>query len=204
VSPVAALYVDPNGIYAGLPDVELWGEGNDARTYAGPYPVVAHPPCARWCQLAPLVQAMYGYKIGDDEGCFEAALKSVREWGGVLEHRPTRGRGGSTGSRILGVEAGSSRSPIRAGSPRFRRSPTGIPPGRGRGSTTSARSLPALDWSEPEALTSVSDFGPGNTRRRGDDWEPGVQYAEASATPLAFRDVLLELARASRVQKAAA
>lgn len=51
---VAALYVDPKGVYAGLPDVEVWDEARDARTYAGPWPVVAHPP------LRALVPARFG------------------------------------------------------------------------------------------------------------------------------------------------
>ena len=58
---VAALYVDPRGIYAGMPDVELWGlPDRDARAYDGPHPVVAHPPCSRWCRLAGLVEARWG------------------------------------------------------------------------------------------------------------------------------------------------
>ena len=83
---IAALYVETNGIYYGLPDVDPWDEQRDARLYEGPWPVVAHPPCARWCALAPMVQAVYGYKIGHDGGTFEAALESVRRFGGVLEH----------------------------------------------------------------------------------------------------------------------
>lgn|SRR6185437_673003 len=83
---VAALFVETGGIYFGLPDVEPWDEPRDARTYKGPFPVVAHPPCDRWCQMAPVNQARYGHKIGDDGGCFEAALAAVRRWGGVLEH----------------------------------------------------------------------------------------------------------------------
>lgn len=42
---VAAPYVEANGIYAGVPGIELWDEARDARLYAGPHPVVAHPPC---------------------------------------------------------------------------------------------------------------------------------------------------------------
>lgn len=57
---------------------------------------------------------------------------------------------------------------------------------------------PALDWSEPPALASISDWGPGNTRRRGEEWEPGIQYDEASRSPLAFRDALLDIARSGR------
>lgn len=40
---IAALFVEPNGPYAGLPGVELWDLSRDARLYDGPYPVVAHP-----------------------------------------------------------------------------------------------------------------------------------------------------------------
>lgn len=83
---VAALFVDPKGVYAGLEGVEVWDEARDARLYPGPWPVVAHPPCGRWCQLASVNQARWGAKIGDDGGCFAAALQAVRRWGGVLEH----------------------------------------------------------------------------------------------------------------------
>ncbi|MEQ1496920.1 MAG: hypothetical protein ABL912_14320, partial [Novosphingobium sp.] len=58
----------------------------DARDYAGERPVVAHPPCARWGQFAPVNQARYGIPVGSDDGCFDAAIRSVRKWGGVLEH----------------------------------------------------------------------------------------------------------------------
>lgn len=83
---IAALYVETNGAYYCMPGVDPWDEVRDARLYDGPHPVVAHPPCSRWCQLAPVNQARYGQKIGDDDGCFKAALSAVRRWGGVLEH----------------------------------------------------------------------------------------------------------------------
>ena len=83
---IAALYVQANGCYTGLDGVDCWDEERDARKYAGPWPVVAHPPCARWSQLAGLVESKGGGRRGDDGGCFKSALASVRNWGGVLEH----------------------------------------------------------------------------------------------------------------------
>ncbi len=83
---VAALYVAPNGVYSGRDDVEVWDEARDARLYAGPWPVVAHPPCQRWCRFAKQVEQRFGYRVGDDGRCFELALMAVQKWGGVLEH----------------------------------------------------------------------------------------------------------------------
>jgi len=84
---IAALYVATGGCYFGLPDVDPWGEERDARLYAGPWPIVAHPPCERWGRYwhgGPSVAVRK--KKGDDSGCFLAALTALRLWGGVLEH----------------------------------------------------------------------------------------------------------------------
>jgi len=84
---VAALFVASGGCYFGLPDVDPWDQARDARTYAGPWPVVAHPPCERWGRYwfgGP--SAKVRRVKGDDGGCFAAALAAVRRWGGVLEH----------------------------------------------------------------------------------------------------------------------
>ncbi len=83
---IAALYVEPDGAYSGLDGIDLWDERRDARLYAGPWPVVAHPPCNRWCRFAPGIERRFGYRVGDDGGCFAAALEAVRAFGGVLEH----------------------------------------------------------------------------------------------------------------------
>lgn len=83
---VAALFVETGGVYFGLPGIDPWDETRDARRYDGPNPVVAHPPCSRWGQMAPVNQARYGQRIGDDGGCFSSALDAVRKFGGVLEH----------------------------------------------------------------------------------------------------------------------
>lgn len=88
---IAALYVQTNGSYFNLLGVDPWDEARDARLYNGPHPVVAHPPCQRWGKMwfgQPLTVKRTGQrkKKGDDNGCFEAALKAVRTFGGVLEH----------------------------------------------------------------------------------------------------------------------
>jgi hypothetical protein len=84
---VQALYIDPRGPYPDrLGIANCWDEQRDARTYTGDDPVIAHPPCTRWCRLAGLVEKRWGYKRGDDGGCFAAALATVRRCGGVIEH----------------------------------------------------------------------------------------------------------------------
>lgn len=84
---VAALYVEPEGSYIGLPEVDPWDEARDARKYRGPHPVVAHPPCQRWGRFWHGSTAKpHQFKKGDDGGCFAAALKSILDYGGVIEH----------------------------------------------------------------------------------------------------------------------
>jgi hypothetical protein len=77
-SDVAALYVDPGGPYPKL--VEHWyDEARDARTYAGPWPVVAHPPCGPWGRLR-------RFCTRQDASLGVAAVAQVQRHGGVLEH----------------------------------------------------------------------------------------------------------------------
>jgi hypothetical protein len=91
---VAALYTAPGSVYLDILGAEAcWPETRDARTYAGPWPVVAHPPCFKWVNLAAVNFKRYGehmrpawYPGGTDGGCFAAALAAVRQWGGALEH----------------------------------------------------------------------------------------------------------------------
>lgn len=84
---IAALFVEKNGVYSGIPTIDVWDIERDARTYAGPYPVVAHPPCQRWGRYWSGGPSARVRRIkGDDDGCFASALASVKRWGGVLEH----------------------------------------------------------------------------------------------------------------------
>ena len=86
---IAALYVDPKGIYSFFDGVDLWGADRDARNYNGNCPVVAHPPCQLWGNMAAINYKRWGgdhNKPGNDGGCFESALCKVVKFGGVLEH----------------------------------------------------------------------------------------------------------------------
>ncbi len=84
---IAALFVETNGVYFGLPDVDPWDSARDARKYDGPHSVVAHPPCERWGNYwSGGPSATRRRLLGDDAGCFASALASVARFGGVLEH----------------------------------------------------------------------------------------------------------------------
>ena len=76
---VAALYIDPRGPYPKMSGVDCWDETRDARIYAGPWPVVAHPPCGPWGGLRHLYE-------GAQHDCGPAAIAAARRWGGVVEH----------------------------------------------------------------------------------------------------------------------
>jgi hypothetical protein len=193
---LAALYVEPSGVYANRPNVDPWPEARDARKYPGPYPVVAHPPCARWAYtLAPLNQKRYGLKIGDDHGTFEAALESVLKWGGVLEHpamslafahynipRPARGSWQQVAGNSARVVWVTEVSQVAYGH-------------RARKRTwllyCGVRAPFDLDWSEPPHTARVSqDF----SSMRGVKSAKSMSKKEALATPPAFADVLERLA----------
>lgn len=77
---VAALFVERGGPYYDLlGEDRCWGVDRDARTYAGPWPVVAHPPCGPWGRLRHLCTRQ-------DRSLAVLAVLAVRTYGGVLEH----------------------------------------------------------------------------------------------------------------------
>lgn len=196
---IAALYVQEGGCYYGLEGVDPWPESRDARLYPGPHPVVAHPPCSRWCQLAGLVEARYGYKKGDDGGCFAAALEAVRLWGGVLEHpafssawpafglpRPhSRGFWSRTfcGGWVASVDQGHYGHQARKSTWLYAHGIEEATLPQLRKGTARGRAL--VSWCRNRA---------GLER----DTRPRVGKMQAAKTPLEFRDLLLEIARSAR------
>lgn len=193
---ISALYVHRGGVYYGLDDVDPWDEERDARRYAGPWPVVAHPPCSRWCRLAGLVEARWGHKKGDDGGTFEAALHAVRTYGGVLEH-PAYSDAWHTFGLPIPDGPGWHGSLFDEGwSCHVEQGRYGHPAKKATWLYAVAPEYPALDWGASVPTAAVSWCG--NREWAGADL-PRVGKKAAAATPLPFRDVMLSIARSCKV-----
>lgn len=207
---VAALYVETNGCYFGLPGVDAWDQARDARLYAGPHPVVGHPPCQRWGRFwHGSTRKPHQFKMGDDGGCFKAALAAVRIYGGVLEHpkdshawdkqffnlaKPPR-----TGGWIKADDFGGWTCCVEQGRyGHFANKPSWL--------YACGIALPELDWGRGEQRLhpiALARHGYAKARRIGMTAMVGgkdkTKIRERS--PLEFRDLLLDMAgwRAERV-----
>lgn len=208
---IAAIYVLPDGPYAGREDVDLWPESRDARLYAGPWPVVAHPPCERWGRYwsggpSPTARRR---ELGDDGGCFAAALASVRRFGGVLEHpeaskawrafglvQPPRGGGWAVADLYGGwsccVEQGHyGHAAAKA---------TWLYVAHMRGS-----SLPELTWGPSGKRVKLDE---GSKEERAFATKKGIlqrlSKRQRTLTPLPFAELLLSIARLANAQTTAA
>ncbi len=78
---VAVLFARADSVYKTLPECDVYDIERDARTYDGPLPVVAHPPCRAWGGFA-----MFAKPRPDERSLARLAVALVREFGGVLEH----------------------------------------------------------------------------------------------------------------------
>jgi hypothetical protein len=195
---IAALFVERGGVYYGLPDVDPWDEERDARLYAGPWPVVAHPPCARWCRLAGLVEARWGHKRGDDGGAFASALASVRAWGGVLEHPAYSDAWAKFELPIPSRFGGWQRGLCGGWAAHVEQGRYGHDAKKATWLYSFGAELPSLRWGfdldvRSKALVSWC----GNHVSSG-EVRPRVGKAAAPRTPIEFRDVLLGIARSAQ------
>lgn len=198
---IAALYVISDGPYYRIDDVDMWDKYRDARLYQGPWPVVAHPPCARWGRYwsgGPNPNQKRK-KLGDDDGCFYHALRCVRDYGGVLEHPEA-----SHAWRVFGLL-----SPPRWGG--------WVNAGDGLGWTCCVEQghyghrarkatwlysveciLPSLRWGKSKANMRL-DEGYHSTEERKKKKRMGIisrlSKRQRIETPVAFRDMLLNMAR---------
>lgn len=206
---IAALFVERGGVYWDLPGVDAWDAERDARLYAGPHPVVAHPPCERWGRYwSGGPSARVRRLKGDDGGCFASALASVRKFGGVIEHPEA-----SHAWRTFGLNA-----PPRGGwwvSGDFQGGWTccveqGHYGHRARKATwlyACGVELPSLIWGPAGGDRLDEGFHSSEERHlaRANGIPPRERLStvERLSTPAPFRDLLLSIARTSRKQEAA-
>lgn len=203
---IAALYVQTGGCYFDIPGVDPWDEQRDARKYNGPHPVIAHPPCERWGRYwSGGPSAKVRRKLGDDNGCFAAALASVREFGGVIEHpeashawkhhgliKPPKPGGWIAAGDFIGwtccVEQGHYGHKARKATWLY---------------VASAPSLPSLVWGKSAAGVRL-DAGYHSAAERRRAVRTGacqrLSKRQRAATPPAFRDLLMSIAATCRPQ----
>jgi hypothetical protein len=195
-STVAALFVESGGAYFSIEGIDPWDAKRDARLYDGPCPVIAHPPCSRWCRLAGLVEARWGHKRGDDDGCFEAALRAVRRFGGVLEHPAYSDAWAAFGLNRPPTGGGWVNADFEGGWTCY------VEQGRYGHVAKKATwlyacgvELPTLRWGHiPDQKSAAPVSWCGNHTAIGDD-RPRVGKAAAARTPPEFRDELIQMAR---------
>lgn len=194
---VAALFVQKDGCYYGLDNIDCWDQERDARLYDGNLPVIAHPPCQLWGKMANVNYSRWGgdhNKPGNDQGCFKSALESVNRCGGVLEHpaqtyawkeygleRPTRGGWFRSGVGWV-CEVWQSAYGHRANKATWLYYVGSSPP-------------PNLKWNRQKGSHQV-----GFQDQRGKSKnKPTLSKKEANATPAEFRDLLINIAINSNI-----
>ncbi len=206
---VAALYVQRGGVYWGLDGVDAWDEPRDARLYAGPWPVVAHPPCARWGRYWSGGPSAPGrFNLGDDGGCFASALAAVRRWGGVFEH-PEGSHAWRwaelnlppfDGGWVVADWQGGWTCCVEQGHYGHRaRKKTWL--------YANGVELPSLRWG-PSSASARLDEGWHSTAERRRAIKTGIcqrlSARQRAATPEPFRDLLLSIARTAQPMRIAA
>ena len=190
---ISALFVQENGCYAGVDFIDAWPESRDARLYTGNNPVIAHPPCQLWGALSAVNYKRWGgehNKPGNDKGCFESALRSVRRCGGVLEHP----------SKTKAFEAYGIQKPKGFGWNRISdnewvcevwQSAYGHRANKSTWLFYKGVQPPFdLDWSRPKGTHQIGFY---DSRGKSAN-KPTLGKKEANATPIKFRDVLIRLA----------
>ena len=161
------------GPYADQPGVDLWPESRDARLYAGPHPVVAHPPCAAPGRYAGRVLASRAWADADDGSmrrgsrpcgitCWSIPVRT--SW--VVRAACRRPAGGLYG----GPGTAGGRATSRRAGHRSR-----------RGSTPSGANLPSLRGVRPDHSDGLTgNAHPSKKRESSSDREaPTVHHARA-------------------------
>lgn len=191
---VAVLFARRDSVYKAL-GADVYDIDRDARRYAGPWPVVAHPPCRAWGQLRHLANPR-----PDEKLLALHAIHAVRTFGGVLEHPKQSTLWPACGLPAPGVrdEFGGFTLPVfqswwghRAEKATLLYivgcSPVEVP------------SIPLALGDAPCVCGSPGRRRDGSRLHKGDaGWRPEITPAEREATPPAFAAWLLTLAQSCR------
>lgn len=210
---IAALFVETGGVYYGLPDVDPWDRERDARLYAGPHPVVAHPPCERWGRYWGGSPTQWPrLKLGDDGGCFASALASVRRWSGVLEHPEGSHAWRHHGLNIPDHDGGWVAADFEGGwTCCVEQGWYGHPARKKTWLYANGIGLPpSIRWGKSPATVKFEDgFHSAEERARAKARavKTGIcqrlSKRQRAATPIPFRDLLLDMARSATRARAA-
>jgi hypothetical protein len=190
---VAALYVQQDGCYSNIPGIDIWPKERDARLYRGPFPVVAHPPCQLWGQMAIVNYTRWGgehNRPGNDGGCFESALSSVNQWGGVLEH-PANTKAWLASGLIPPKYMGWQMTIDGGWVCEVWQSAYGHRANKATWLYYKGNSEPfPLNWDRPIGTHQIGFHDQRGKERN----KPTLSKKEANATPILFRDELIRLA----------
>ena len=196
---IAALFVEANGCYFGLPGVDPWDITRDARLYPGPHPVVAHPPCERWGRFAEGSMTRKVHTTGDDGGCFASALASLRRWGGVLEH-PAHSKAWDAFGVTKPPRAGWLRVGYAEWTCEVEQGHYGHPARKKTWLLAVGPKPPDLIWGPAEQrlpARRLDERGYESARRCG--VVANMSHLQRQRTPHAFRDLLLSIAESAHV-----
>ena len=78
---IAVLFARSDSIYKNIYGLNVFDINRDARNFAGPNVVIAHPPCRGWGRLRHLAKPR-----PDEKDLALFAVDKIRKNGGVLEH----------------------------------------------------------------------------------------------------------------------
>jgi len=197
MSQVAVLFARPDSIYKTLPDLDVFDEIRDARTFTGTSAVVAHPPCRAWGRLRSFVKP-----APHEKELARFAVRCVRANGGVLEHPAFSTLWADQRLPVPGVIDcfGGFTLPISQSwfGHRARKDTylyiVGIKP----------ESVPEIPFSLGNGSHVIAQ---GRTRKDGTrikkgapEWRPEVSKSEREHTPIKLAIYLANLARLARVQ----
>jgi len=199
---INALFVETGGVYFNQPNVLAWDITKNAFNCNNGAPAICHPPCKRWGRYwSGGPSAKVKRLLGDDGNCFAHSLWYVRTFGGVIEHpeashaykfygltRPPKKGGWVEADEFGGltccVEQGHYGHKARKATWLYINKVAPIELIWGKSSATQKMELSPRSKEQADKIRSAEDYKP--IKRL-------TEY-ERLATPVKFRDLLIELA----------